>query len=202
MSIENITAKIISDATEYAEKITAEAKQEASNITAEAQKKAEDIKKHMAQRAHDESLTLRHRRTAVAELEARKIRLDAKQKAVAQAILAAIDHCAAMDQTKYVEFLAKKIAEVGVKEGQVILNAKDKEAIGKSLVEEANKLLSSGNLTLSEQTINAKGGFVIKSGSIEVNSSLETMINSLKEEITPEIVEALFPKHEDMYEKV
>jgi len=202
MSIEHITAKIISDATEYAEKITAEAKEEASSITADAQKKADEIKAHMAERAHDESLTLRHRRTAVAELEARKIRLDAKQKAVAQAISAAIDHVAAMEPKAYVEFLAKKIVQIGVTDGQVILNAKDKEAVGKQLVEEANKLLSGGKLTLSEQTINAKGGFVLKSGSIEVNSSLETMINALKEDITPEIVEALFPKHEDRYEKV
>ena len=202
MSIEHITAKIISDANEFAEKVTEEAKKEASDITAEAQRKADEIKTNMAKRANDESLTLRHRRTAVAELEARKIRLDAKQKAVTQALIVAIDRFATMDSAKYTEFLAKKIAQIGVKDGQVILNAKDKEAIGKKLVEEANKLLNTDNLTLSDQTINAKGGFVLKSGSIEVNSSLETMINSLKEDITPEIVEALFPKHEDMYEKV
>ena len=202
MSIENITAKIISDATDYADKIIAEAREEASGITAEAQKKADGIKAHMEERAHDESLTLRHRRTAVAELEARKIRLDAKQKAVAKAITVAIDHFATMEPGAYVSFLAKKIAQIGVTDGQVILNAKDREAVGKKLVEEANKLLSGGKLTLSEQTLNAKGGFVLKSGSIEVNSSLETMINALKEDITPEIVEALFPNHEDRYEKV
>jgi V/A-type H+-transporting ATPase subunit E len=202
MSIETITAKILSDATDYAEEITQKAKAEAASITAEAQKEAIEIKKLSAERAAEQALTLRHRRTAVAELEARKIRLDAKQMAVANTIDSAIEHLANMQTDEYIDFLAKKIAETGIKDGQVVLNASDKAAIGEKLLEEANKLLAYGRLTLAVQTMNAKGGFILKSGSIEFNSCLETMINSLKEDVTLDVVEALFPNNEDRYEKI
>jgi len=196
MSIDIITAKILSDATEYAEELISKAKQEAESITAEAKKKADSIKAHMSEQASRDAVTGKHRKNSVAELEARKMRLAAKQTAVANAMEVAIDHLANMKPEEYIAFLAKKIAETGIKEGQLILNAKDRASVGEELVKTANNLLKDGNLSLSEKTINAKGGFVLKHGALEINSSLETMVHSLKEVVTSEVVEVLFQNNE------
>jgi V/A-type H+-transporting ATPase subunit E len=202
MSIDHITAKIVSDATEYAEELISKAKQEAEEITAKAEEEADSIRKLLSEQAARDAVTARHRKNSAADLEARKMRLAAKQKAVANAVLAAVDHIADMQPEPYMWFLARRIAKIGVKEGQLVLNAKDKKAIGARLVKEVNKMLDGGKLTISEQVINARGGFVLKHGSLEINSSLEAMVHSLKEDVTPEIVDVLFQKHEDKYEKV
>jgi len=202
MSIEHITAKILDDANEYANDILSKARQEAEEIADKAKKEAEEIEKLTYEQAVTDGAVIKHRKNSVAELEARKKRLAAKQTAVANAVLASVNHLANMKSDEYTAFLAGKVAEIGVKEGQLILNAKDKATIGDELVNSANRLLKDGNLTLSESTMNAKGGFVLKCGALEINSSLEIMVNSLKETVTSDIVTALFRDYEDGYEKV
>ena len=196
MGIDTITAKIASDAAEYASELISEATQKAEEILEEAEHEADGILKRMAEQGAKDAVTTRHRKHSAAELEARKMRLAVKQKAVARAMEAAIDHLANMKPEAYIEFLAKKITETGVKEGQLILNAKDKAALGEKLVKAANKSLQDGKLALSEQTADAKGGFILKYGDLEINSSLETMINSAKEDVTPEVVAVLFEQPE------
>jgi V/A-type H+-transporting ATPase subunit E len=192
MSIEQITAKILKDATEYADNIISAAKKEAEEITAKAGKEAKEIDDVMREKAMRDAALAKHRKNSVAELEARKIRIAAKQTAVANTVVAAIDNLANMESDKYIAFLAKKVAEIGVKEGELILNSRDKAAIGKRLVVAANEALNGGKLILSESTMGAKGGFVLKCGTLEINSSLEIMVNSLKETVTSDIVTALF----------
>jgi vacuolar-type H+-ATPase subunit E/Vma4 len=129
---------------------------------------------------------------AAAELEARKMRLSVKQKRAADVMEKAIGHLADMKQPEYIAFLVKKIAETGVKEGQLILNARDKAAVGAKLIAAANESLQDGKLTLADQVMNAKGGFILRRGAMEINSSLETMVHSIKEKVTAEVVAALF----------
>ena len=202
MSIESIAEKIVNDAKEYADGLISVANQEAESIIIKAKEEAKAHKTQMAERATEEVVSIRHKRHAAAELEARKLRLAAKQKALANAMEAAIDQLAEMAPNEYIAFLAERIAETDVKEGQLLLNAKDKAAIGEKLVQTANKSLKGGKLTLSDQTMNARGGFVLKTGAVEINSTLETMVYAAKESVTPMVLEALFHEHEGRYEKV
>jgi len=45
---------------------------------------------------------------------------------------------------------------------------------------------------LSEDTIAAKGGFVLRKGSMEINSTLEVMVNGIRETAIPDVVKVLF----------
>ena len=192
MSIDNITAKIVGDATEYADGLISEAVRKAEAITAQASEEALAIKRQMAEKGAIDAVTTKHRRNSIADLEARKIRLAAKQKTVSNAIEAALNHLANMDPDDYIAFLVKKIAATDVKEGQLLLNTKDKAAIGERLVAAANEHIEGGRISLSDQTINAKGGFVLKYGAVEINSTLETMLCSIKESVTPKVVSILY----------
>ena len=192
MSIDAITAKIVSDATLFAEGVLSEAKAEAASIITKAENEAGAVKARMAELSAKDAVITRHRKQSAADLEARKMRLAAKQKAVSKAIDAAIEKLANMDSDAYISFLAGKIAKTNIKDGQLILNAKDRQAVGDKLVKAANELLGGGKLTLSAETINVKGGFILRYGAREINSTLETMINGIREAVTPEIVAVLF----------
>jgi len=192
MSIDAITAKIVSDATEYAEVVLSEAKAEAAGIIAKAENEASALKVRMTELSGKDAVITKHRKQSAAELEARKMRLATKQTAVSKAVDAAIEKLANMEPDAYISFLAAKIAETGIKEGQLLLNAKDKSAVGDRLTKTANGLLKDGKLTLSGDTINSRGGFILRYGAREINSTLETMISSVKETVTPEVVAVLF----------
>ena len=196
MSIDAITAKIVSDASEYADKLLSEAKAEANSIIAKAENEAGSIKVRMAELGAKDAVITKHRKQSAAELEARKMRLATKQKAVSDAVNAATDRLANMAPDAYISFLAAKIAQTNIKEGQLLLNAKDKQAVGDKLVNAANALLSNGKIILSDKTIPAKGGFILQYGAREINSTLETMVNSIREAVTHEVVAVLFQESE------
>ena len=195
MYIDITVPGIINDANKYANGLISEANKKAETIIQQAGKEAAAIKERMVEQGAKDAVVLKHKKHASAELEAHKMRLAARQKAVSTAIEAAIDHLVNMAPDAYISFLAGKIAEIKVREGQLLLNENDRSAIGEELVKVANELLKDGKLTLSDQTINAKGGFVLKYGAIEINSSLETMVNSIKEAVMPELVAVLFREH-------
>jgi len=192
MGIDAIKAKIVNDAAEYADGLVSEANREAENILAQAKKDAAAIREQMAARGNEDMMVVKQRMEAAAELEARKMRLSVKQKVAAGVMETAIDHLADMKQPEYVAFLVKKIVETGVKEGQLLLNARDKAAVGAKLVAAANETLKDGKITLADGTMDAKGGFILRRGAMEINSSLETMVHSVKEKVAAEVVAALF----------
>jgi len=192
VSIDNITAKILSDATEHATKAISEATSKAESIVSQARENVIAIKKQMAEQGAMDAIITKHRKQSLAELEARKIRLAAKQKAVSTAMEAALDYLANMEQEEYVAFLARQIVATAAKKGQLLLNSMDKESIGVKLVKTVNALIKNGDFYLSDQTINVKGGFILRYGAVEINSTLETMLNSIKESVTPDIVAILF----------
>jgi len=202
MSIDNILAKIIADASAYADGLISDANNEAERILAKAKSDAEAVMERAADEASKDAVTTRHRKQALAELEARKMRLAAKQQAVASAMDAAASHIANIEPEAYVAFLAGRIAESGLREGQLLLNARDKEAVGNKLVQAANELIMDGKISLSDQTIPAIGGFVLKTGSLEINSTIETMVGSVRDALTPEVVAVLFQAHEGRHEEL
>jgi len=200
MGIDAIKEKIVNDATEYANKLISEANQEAEVLLAQAKKEEAVILEQMAEREYKGKTAVRHRMEAASELEGRKMRLAVKQSAAQTVAEATVERLANMEQSEYVAFLAKKIAETGIIEGQILLNERDKEAVGSKVVVAANELLKDGKLTLAKEVINAKGGFILRRGSVEINSSLETMVQAVRSKVDAEVMVALFQRAR--YEKI
>ena len=197
MSIDNITAKILSESTENAKIITDRAKDEAKVVVEKANQEAAALKEKMQRQAQEDAAELKNRKLSVADLEARKMRLAAKQSVIAKSFDKALEKLETMKKGEYVDFLVKKIKEVSseasIDGGILYLNKKDKDAIGKEIVEKVNADGKKGaQVTLSEDTIGASGGFVLRSGSVEINSTLETMVGAVREDATSEVVGALF----------
>lgn len=197
MSIDNITAKILSESTENARIITDKAKEEAKAVVDKAKQEAQDMKEKMERQAQEDAAVLKNRKLSVADLEARKMRLAAKQAIIAKSFDQALEKLATMKKGEYVDFLVKKIKEVSSEAsaggGVIVLTKKDKDSIGKEIIEKVNADAKNGAvMTLGDDTISAAGGFVLKSGSVEINSTLETMVGAVREDATSEVVGALF----------
>ncbi|NLY70100.1 MAG: hypothetical protein GX076_00180 [Clostridiales bacterium] len=187
MSIEKIVEKILSEANQEAAKVLDRAKEEKANKLEEAKKKADQLIEDAKKRGKEDSELLVSRRISVAELEARKMKLQTKQQIIQKCFDLALEKLANLKEEDYINLMVDAISQTGVSEGELILNKRDRDKVGKKIIERLN-----GKLTLSKENIDAKGGFVLRQGSVEINSTLERMVDSIKEEVTPEIVETLF----------
>lgn len=192
MSIENITGKILDDAKEYAEKVMADAKNQETSILENANKQAESIVKSYTEKSIADAEIIKSRKKSVAELESRKIKLGARQKAVSIAFDKAIDKIADFQDDEYISFLVKMYEQVTIEGGEICLNEKDRQRVGEKLVTAINDGSKKEKVKLSEDKISAKGGFILRKGSIEINATLETLIHSVKEDATGQIAEILF----------
>lgn len=192
MSIENITEKILSEAKNIAESSLKEAENNSNEKINEAKKKADLIINEAAQKAKIESSVLISRKVSSGELQERKMILGAKQEAIKKSFNIALKKLSTMDEENYINFLVNEILNNTNCEGEIILNETDKVNIGEKLVKTVNDKLKEEKVVLSDHTAQTSGGFILKNGDIEVNSTFEALLESIKEGLTFEVANALF----------
>lgn len=192
MSIEKITSKIVSDAESTAQVTLDEAKAECDAILARADSEAEKVLKEAQERGQSEKEKLISRRKAVADIDGRKIILEEKQKLIAECFDEAIERISSMKKEEYVTFLVGLVKKTGETEGQLILNERDAASVGTELVNVLSKELADSKITLSKETKNIKGGFLLKKGSIYINGTVEALVEEAKEDLVGEVAAQLF----------
>lgn len=192
--IEKITARIAADAESEVSAIRGESDQVVARIRADYDKKAQDAYAAIIREGEKENEQRASRIDRTAQLEAKRTVLGMKQEMVSQAFALAEKKIAQMAQGEYVSFLVRQIekaASTGKEE--IILNAEDKAKCGAKLVEEANKALGAkGALTLSAETRPMTGGFILKQGDIEVNCTVDMMLELSRGELAAQVAEVLF----------
>lgn len=188
MSIESITARILQEAKDEAEQLMKQTESERDALLAGAAEEAEAAKTEVAAKAKEDAKVLGERRSSVAELEARKLRLSAKQEMIDRSFEEAVKLLAGMPEKEYQAFLMELLAPYQTQPGEILLNEKDKKAYGKALAE----ALKDSPLTISEETAPIQGGFILQQGSVSLNASLEKLMETQKKQITAEIAAVLF----------
>jgi len=192
--IEKITGRIAADIEQEIADISAEAAARAQGITsnykAQAQRESEEILTRGRKNA-DERL---ERLASVAQLEARKVELAAKQELIETAFQQAQEKLANLPEDEYVALLAAlaaKSARTGKE--RVILSQKDRTKVGKQAVTAANQTLGErGNLTLAEESRAIAGGLILSDGDVEMNSTFETLLRLQRGELSREVARVLF----------
>ena len=191
--IEKITGRIAADASQEIAAIQAEARRQADEIAgryeAQARRESEDILAR-GRRAADERV---ERLASVAQLDARKLELAAKQEMLSKAYDLALEKLVNLPDKDYVTLLADlavKASSTG-KEA-VIFSQKDRTRYGKQVVTQANERLKDGHLTMSEQTRPIQGGLILSDGDVEVNCTFETLVRLQRGEMDREVAKVLF----------
>ena len=129
----------------------------------------------------------------IARMEAKKGVLALKQQMVGEAFDKAFDMLVSMPEAEYTTFLAKLAAKASATgDEEVVLNARDRAAVGEKVVSAANALIPNGKLTLSADTGAFAGGLILRRGSVEANCTVELLIELARGEMSSDIAKVLF----------
>ena len=141
--IEKITARIDADTQAQIDQVLGDARAEAEKIAARYRAQAEAEAADLAARNRKAAGEREERLVSVAQLEARKVTLAAKQEMVEKAYALALEKLCAMPEEQYVETLAALLVEASsTGREEVIFSAADREKVGKAAVARANELLA------------------------------------------------------------
>ena len=141
--IEKITGRIAADTEAEIASIQAEARRQADEITARYEAQAKREAEEIAARGRRSAEERQARLASVAQLDARKLELAAKQEMVGKAFDKALADLAALPDEQYVALLADlavKASRTGRE--QVIFSQKDRSRFGKAVVTRANEILA------------------------------------------------------------
>lgn len=192
MGIETITEKILAEANDDARRIYDKGTYDGRSAVYRIERLIKQKQSDLDEKTSADIENVKQRRNSVAQLEARKMRLAAKQEAIESCFDEAIKQLADLPENDYIALLEKTIGKLDVQSGELLLNARDKEKIGAKLLDSLKKSGKAEQLVLSDETINAAGGFVLRSGTVEINSTLEVMVESVRDSVTPDVIRSLF----------
>ncbi|MGA1790341.1 MAG: V-type ATP synthase subunit E [bacterium] len=175
------------------DQIQAEAKQKTEQIMKEAKDKAEEIKKEFIEEAGKKKAIIieeakkdaqdrEKRMLQMAQLSGRKTILAEKQNTLHTFFSDVMDRLAGLNPDKYRK-LMKHMLLKAVKSGneEIILSSKDRNLLDKAWLDSVNKALNSernlpGRLQFAQETRDITGGFILRNGQVEINSSFEALL--------------------------
>lgn len=191
--LEKILQQIKDDSDAAVAKIKGEAEKSAfenkQKILKETEKNVEAIKVKTKSECED----IKVRGESSAALAKKQSMLNTKQSIISDFIKAAHKYLVSLPANEYFDVIYKMIAKNAHKneQGKISFNKSDKSrlpsAFGKKLSD-----LSGGMLTLSDETSDIDGGFVLVYGGIEENCSFDAIFSEKYDELQDEVYSMLF----------
>jgi V/A-type H+-transporting ATPase subunit E len=199
MSLEKILDRIGKDAQNEADRIKNRASASVDETIKKAQEEAENLKAQGLEDAKNAAEQRKERIISTARLDFRKALLAEKQRAIDNAFQEAVDSLIRMNDNEYRKIIRSMIlSNVQTGDEEIILSKRDKSRLGNNFVKDVNRQLAKnggkGNLTLSKETYNMAGGFILRRGKIELNSTFGTLFKSSRDELESEVSKILFPE--------
>ena len=192
--IEKITQRITAQAQAEIDGVLEQARDEAARITAGYRAQAEAEARELNAKNEKAAAEREERLVSSAQMEARKVRLAAKQEMVERTYALALDKLCAMPEEQYVAVLADLLVQASSNgREEAVFSPKDREQVGEKAVAKANAL-SGKELRLSAETQPIRGGFILKDKNVEVNCAFETLVRLQKTETAGAVVKKLFPE--------
>jgi V/A-type H+-transporting ATPase subunit E len=194
---EKLKQKILSDAEAEARKILEEGEAEARNITDEARAEADKAASQYKARADADAAEHIRRQTSLRELEARKAVLAEKGRLIEEVFDKVLESLREKDRAGgygLTRDLLLKAIETGTEE--IIVAPDDRKAIDKAFIDSLNAEISKagkkGEITLSDETRDIKGGFILSRGRVDSNSSFDTLLTMLRDDVESRVAGILF----------
>ena len=191
--IEKITARIAADAQQEIAAVKEAADSRIAEIRAGYEKKAEEAYEEQLRSGLRDAEQYASRIERTAQLESKKEVLALRQEMVSEAFRLAEAKIAAMDEQQYIAYLTRKACETGLKgEVQMVMNEKDKAAVGQKVADAVNAANPEAKLTLAEETKEMLGGFILRQGNVEINCTVDIMLELIRGEAAMEVAKVLF----------
>ena len=195
--IDKITSRIIADAEAECAAVKKESDERVAAIREENERRAQEEYLRLVREGVKDTEQRVQRLDRTARLEAKKSILNMKQETVSRAFELAKGKIAELPERDYVAFLAREASEAAVSgQEEVIFCERDRKSVGAKAVKAANELLAAkgmpGMLTLSDTTREFSGGHMLKQGDIEVNCTVDTLLDLARGELAARVAEVLF----------
>jgi V/A-type H+-transporting ATPase subunit E len=194
---EKLKEKILSEAGGEAEQLLSAAKQRAAQAVTRGEQQAESKRKALLEQARLQAEERRRRARTIAGLEARKAILAAKEEMIEETFSKALIRLQRLPAKDYQEIILPMLL-VAAQSGneEVIISPDDSERFTPEFLAKVNKELAGqgkqGNLKLAAETRRLQGGFVLRAGELEINSSFDALLRMQREQLEPEVAAALF----------
>ena len=186
--MEKITARMKEDAARSLSELNAQTEQELRRIREESAARAEKERETAGGPAQERY----ERLCSAAEMETRKLTLSAKQKVLAETYDRALEILCSMPREEYLSLLVRLLKAAGGKgDEKIALSAKDRDEMGETLVERANKELNA-HYTLAGEAADIRAGLVLISKECDVNCSFETLLALSREKTERGAAKLLF----------
>ena len=175
-SIDNITAKILSEAKLEAEQIKQEAAKEAEAIMVAATQEGEEAAQQIHQQAEIKAVSTRERLHASVDRQARDTVLSARQSVIERIFLLAEERLRDLSDDDYIASLKTFLKQIELEKGSVLLVPPRRKA-----------LLTDLDIPVQEdESITA--GFKVIHNNIIDNYDYVELMNYRKEDLVPELV--------------
>ncbi len=192
MAVEDILKKIEADAEDEARGILERARSEADAITAEARERVGAQRKKLEAASRQRADEERNRVITLARLEARREVLAEKQRLIDRVFERTRERILEMGRDDYqrlMETFFSRVAEPG--RCEVIVDP-DETRMDQAFLDRVSKSVEGCALTLSEERRPMGGGFVLRSGRVETNCTLDTILRDARERLETDVAETLF----------
>lgn len=190
--MEKITARMKEDAARSLSELNAQTEQELRRIREESAARAEKERETAGGHAHLAAQERYERLCSAAEMETRKLTLSAKQEVLAETYDRALEILCSMPREEYLSLLVHLLKAAGGKgDEKIALSAKDRDEMGETLVERANKELNA-HYTLAGEAADIRAGLVLMSEECDVNCSFETLLALSREKTERGAAKLLF----------
>lgn len=197
IGMEKIKSKILEDAQNKSTQILEQAKQQAEEIKNDALKESESKRAEILEKGEAKGKETYRRMLSMAGLEGRKEILKAKQDVVEEAFTSAMEKLRSLPDEDYQKLIEDMAVAAAKNEcGEILLSEKDRKRLNDDFLKNINVRIASkgenAEFVMSDDNIKTSGGFILRYGEMEINSTFEIMFEMLKPEIENDVVDILF----------
>lgn len=195
--IEKITERIAADSGQEAKVLMDNAKAQAAEINAGYAAEAEKDYAEAIRQGEKDAAERIERMNGVAQLEAKKLHLSAKQEMLDKAFDLALKNMLELPEDRYAELLVKlALSASSTGTEALVFSETDRARYGKRVVVAANELLEqqgkTAALTLSEESRPFRGGLYVQSGKVETNCTFASLVRLQRQNMAKEVADILF----------
>lgn len=186
--IEKITQMIQSEAQTEIDGVLSAAREEAARITARYEAQAQAETAELTAKNEKAAAEREERLVSVAQMEARKVTLAAKQEMVEKTYALALEKLCSMPDERYAEILAGLLVKASsTGQEEVIFSPEDRARVGKAAVAKANEALAKSVAPeLPKELTESKVGAIINKVAAGVSAIAQgTAMLTLSEETRP-----------------
>jgi len=196
-ALERMQERILEDAKAKADDILRAASAGAEEILREARAEAARRRDEELARGRERAEENHRRILTLAQLDARKQVLATKAGLIEEVFTEAARRLASLEPAAYKAYLKRMMLGATVSgDEEVIMSPRDRDTVGSEVVAEVNAALAEqgrkGQLRLSDNARELIGGFVLKSGNVDVNCTFDAILAREREAMLVDVARVLF----------